>query len=118
MKEHIKKGIQPLLLFAILVLLAIWNTINASLSIDLVYWMLIVSAVLSIFSNHTDSKGGHYIVQIIHLFIFLYLAWAFLIIGGGLSNTFIDYLLYILLLVTVWLGIGFTAYKIKNLMKI
>lgn len=118
MKKQIFKATQPIILFLILLLLTIWNAFNADLSVDMVYWMLIVSAVLTIFHNHSGTKGGQYVVHMIHLVIFLYLAWAFLVIGGSMANTVLDYVFYILLLVSVWFGLGYTALMIKQLMKL
>lgn len=118
MKKYIFKGVQPLILFFILLLLTIWNAFNADLSVDMVYWMLVVSAVLTIFHNHSGTKGGRYVVHMIHLVIFLYLAWAFLVIGGNIANTILDYVFYVTLLISVWFGLGYTAVMLKQLMKL
>ena len=118
MIKQLMNVIQPLIIFIILVLLTIWNTVSVNFSVNLVYWMLVISAVLAIFNNWNRGKGSTYIVQIIHLFIFGYLAWAFLVIGSGISKGFLDMLFYILLLLSVWFGLGYTAYRIKKLMNL
>jgi hypothetical protein len=118
MKEYIRLGLQPLLLLMMLLVLMVLNTFATSLSLDLLFTMVGIAVLMTIFRYFGKSKGSGAIVQMIYMVFFVYLAFSFLIVGGMVTKGIFAFVLYIVLLVLDWIGLGYTAIRFKNLMKL
>lgn len=118
MKKLMKRSIDFLLLCLIGLLLGILNSISTSFSLDLLYIMLGVSFVFTLLSNTQDKKGPEYMFLLVHLLMFMYLAFALLAIGSSLNKGLVEMIFYVLLLLVNWFGIGYTAFRLKRLMKL
>jgi hypothetical protein len=118
MKKLIFDFIQPIILITLLVLFFVWNTVGANHSVDLLYVFLGISLVFTILNHFSKEQGSNYLSEITHLLIFMYLAFSLLVIGGSISRNVTDLLFYILLLVSVWIGLGYTGLRIKRLLKL
>jgi hypothetical protein len=114
MKKLVFDLIQPIIISVLLVLFLIWNTVSVNHSVDLVYLFLGISLVLTIFNHFSKDKGSSYLSEITHLLIFIYLAFSLLVIGAGISKGVTDLLFYILLLLCVWFGLGYTVLRFKR----
>jgi hypothetical protein len=101
-----------------MLLLIIWNALGVNLSVDLVYIMLGISVTLIILNQFAKEKISPYVIEGIHLLIFVYLSFAMLAIGANVSKEFVDLLIYIFLLLCVWSGLGYTGLQIKRLLKL
>jgi len=118
MKKIIGQSIYTLLLVFITALLLILNSVSTSFSLDLLYIMLGISVAFSVLSIVQKAKGPSYMVLIVHLLMFMYLAFALLAIGSSLDRGFMQLVLYILVLLLDWIGLGYSAFQLKRLMKL
>jgi len=118
MKEYIRFCLQPFLLLMMLLVLMLLNTFATSLSLDLLYTMVGIAFLITIFQFLRKSKKSGAIVQIIYMVFFVYLAFSFLVVGGMVSNGVFAFVLYIVLLILDWIGLGYTAIQFKNIMKL
>jgi len=118
MKKIIGHSIYTVLLVIMTALLLILNTLSTSFSLDLLYIMLGISVVFSVLSIVQKAEGPSYMVLIVHLLMFMYLAFALLAIGSGLNKGFLELALYIVLLLLDWIGLGYSAFQLKRLMKL